>query len=85
MTEPAHIDRLFLMLAIATCIMLGLGTHLFIIGQSKLVDRSDRRDLSLFQLGYRYLLRLVALDRLHDFKMFFRWDFTLPPPGFQKA
>ena len=85
MTNPEHIDRLFLVLAIATCMMLGLGTHLFIIGRSKVVDRSERRDLSLFQLGYRYLLRLLALDRLHDFKMYFRWDFKLPPPGFQKA
>ena len=85
MTDPEHIDRLFLILAIATCMMLGLGTHLFIIGHSKVVDRTDRRDLSLFQLGYRYLLRLVALDRLHEFKMYFRWDFKLPPPGFQKA
>ena len=82
-TEPEQLDRLFLILAIATCMMLGLGTHLFISGQSKVVDRTDRRDLSLFQLGYRYLLRLVALDRLHDFQMYFRWDFKLPPPGFQ--
>lgn len=83
MTDPGHIDRLFLVLAIATCMM--LGTHLFIIGHSKVVDRSERRDLSLFQLGYRYLFRLLALDRLHDFKMYFRWDFKLPAPGFQKA
>ena len=84
-TEPEQLDRLFLILAIATCIMLGLGTHLFISGHSKVVDRSDRRDLSLFQLGYRYLLRLVALDRLDEFKMYFSWDFILPPPGFQNA
>jgi hypothetical protein len=84
-TEPEQLDRLFLVLAIATCLMLGLGTHLFIIGHSKVVDRSDRRDLSLFQLGYRYLLRLLALDRLHDFKMYFRWDFVLPEPGFQRT
>jgi len=83
LTMPEQIDRLFLALAIASCMILGLGTHLFIIGQSKMVDRSDRRDLSLFQIGYRSLLRLLALNQLHKFKMYFRWDFKLPPPGFQ--
>lgn len=84
-TEPEQLDRLFLVLAIATCIMLGFGTHIFITGQSKIVDRPDRRDLSLFQLGYRSLLRFLALDQLHDVNIYFRWDFILPPPGFQSA
>lgn len=83
LTEPEQIDRLFLVLAIATCQVLGLGTHLFITGRSYMVDRSDRRGLSLFQIGFRWFLRLLALDILHDFKMFFRWDFKLPPAGFQ--
>ena len=48
LTIPDQIDRLILVLAIATCITLGLGTHLIISEQSYLVDRSDRRDLSLF-------------------------------------
>ena len=83
LTIPEQIDRLFLALAIATCMILGLGTHLFIIGAAKMVDRSDRRDLSLFQIGYRSLLRFLALNQLHNFKMHFRWDFQLPSPGFQ--
>jgi hypothetical protein len=53
MTTPEHIDRLLLAVAIASCLTLGLGTHLVIIKQTKRVDRSDRRDLSLFQLGWR--------------------------------
>ncbi len=85
LTDPEQIDRLVLVLAIATCLILGLGTHLFISGQSRLVDRTDRRDLSLFQLGFRWFCRLLALDRLPEFKMYFRWTFTLPPPGFQPA
>ncbi len=85
LTHPDQIDRLILVLAIATCQVLGLGTHLIISAHTALVDRSDRRDLSLFQIGFRWFLRLLALDRLHDFKMYFRWDFTLPPPGFQPA
>ena len=83
MTTPEHIDRLILGLAIATCLVLGLGTHLIVINQADLVDRADRRDLSLFQLGWRWLYRLLALDRLHQLKIVFRWDFKLPPAGFQ--
>ena len=85
MTTPAHIDRLILVLAIATCMSLGLGTHLVLIGQTNRVDRSDRRDLSLFQLGLRWFLRLLALNRLEEFKMVFSWAFKLPPAGFQPA
>jgi hypothetical protein len=85
MTTPEHIDRLLLAIAIASCLTLGLGTHLVIIKQTKRVDRSDRRDLSLFQLGWRYLFRLLALNRLSELKVRFSWQFQLPPPGFQRA
>jgi hypothetical protein len=85
MTTPEHIDRLLLAIAIATCLTLGLGTHLVIINQTKRVDRADRRDLSLFQLGWRYLFRLLALNRLSELKVRFSWHFKLPPPGCQRA
>jgi hypothetical protein len=85
MTTPEHIDRLILGLAIATCLTLGLGTHLIVINQADQVDRADRRDLSLFQLGWRWLYRLLALDRLYELKIVFRWDFKLPPAGFQPS
>jgi len=85
MTTPEHIDRLILGIAIATCLALGLGTHLIVIKQADQVDRADRRDLSLFQLGWRWLYRLLALGRLNELKIVFRWDFKLPPPGFQAA
>lgn len=85
MVTPAHIDRLLLAVAIATCITLGLGTHLIVIGQTDLVDRPDRRDLSLFQIGWRWLYRLLALGRLQELHIVFRWDIQLPPPGFQPA
>jgi hypothetical protein len=85
MTNPEHIDRLVLVLAVATCIALGLGTHLILIGETHQVDRADRRDLSLFQIGWRWFFRLLALDRLHELKIVFSWSFELPPPGFQPA
>jgi hypothetical protein len=85
MEDPEHIDRLVLAIAIATCITLGLATDLVLKKKTYLVDRSDRRDLSLFQLGWRWLYRLLALDRLHELKMVFRWDFQLPAAGPQAA
>ena len=85
MTDPEHIDRLVLVLAGATCIALGLGTHLMLVKETRQVDRADRRDLSLFQIGWRWFFRLLALDRLHKLKITLSWDFKLPPPGFQPA
>ena len=85
LTDPAHIDRLILAIAIATCMALGLGTQLVLTHKTARVDRADRRDLSLFQIGWRWLHRLLALDRLPEFKMVFAWRFTLPKPGFRLA
>jgi hypothetical protein len=89
LTDPEHIDRLILAIAIATCFTLGLGTHLIISKQTHQVDRTDRRDLSLFRVpsgrGFRWLFRLLALNRLHECKFIFCWDFKLPPAGFPKA
>jgi hypothetical protein len=85
MTDPEHIDRLVLVLAVATCIALGLGTHLTLIGETHQVDRADRRDLSLFQIGWRWFFRLLALNRLNELTIVFSWSFELPPPGFQPA
>ncbi len=85
LTTPEQIDRLFLGLAIATCLTLGLGTELIVSQQTHLVDRTDRRDLSLFQLGWRYLARLLALQQFEGFTLSFRWDLKLPPAGFQLA
>jgi hypothetical protein len=34
-------------------------------------------------LGWRYLYRLLALDRLVELKITFRWDIKLPPAGFR--
>jgi hypothetical protein len=64
---------------------LGLATHLVLRQQPHRVDRADRRDLSLFQIGWRWLHRLLALNRLQELKIEFSWNFTLPKPGFRPA
>ncbi len=85
MTTPEHIDRLILAIAIATCITMGVGTHIIVTGQSQQIDRTDRRDLSLFQIGWRGIHRILSLNRLKKMKIEFRFDFKLPPAGFQAA
>jgi len=85
LTIPEQIDRLILALALATYITLGLATHLVLTKQTHRVDRADRRDLSLFQIGWRWLHRLLALNRLQDLQLQFSWAFTLPKPGFHPA
>ena len=82
--KPEHIDRLILAIAIGTCLVLGLGTNVLLTNQQKMVDRTDRRDLSLFQIGYRYLIRLLVSGRVKNFKMKFSWEFKLPPAGYKK-
>jgi Transposase DDE domain len=83
LTDPQQIDRLILVLTIATVMLLGLGTTLVFVEQTHLVDRSDRRDLSLFQLGFRWFFRLLALDRLDEFAMLFSYSIHLPQAGAQ--
>jgi hypothetical protein len=85
LTHPEHIDRLVLAIAIATCVTLGLGTQLVLDRKTYLVDRSERRDLSLFQIGWRWLYRLLALNRLQELRLRFSWAFRLPAPGFRSA
>jgi len=82
MEIPSHIDRLILAIAIATWITMGVGTGVILMGDQSEVDRADRRDLSLFQIGYRYFLRLFALNRLERAKIVFNWDFCLLPAGY---
>ena len=84
LTKPEQIDQLLLVVAIATCIVLQVGTEIWLIGEQKSIDRSDRRDLSLFQLGLRGIVRLLVEKRFKLNRFHLDWGFQLPPPGFQK-
>lgn len=60
--HPDRIQRLMLVVALAYLWMLNLGVMAWFTGAAKLVDRSDRRDRSLFSLGRQWLNRLLKLD-----------------------
>jgi hypothetical protein len=55
--DPAHMDRLLLVLQLAACFVLAQGVFLLHHGFRSVLERPDRRSLSLFSLGLRWLDR----------------------------
>jgi hypothetical protein len=60
--HPQRVSRLMLAIALAYLWLLFLGVAAIITGLAKLVDRTDRRDRSLFTIGRQILNRLSKLD-----------------------
>lgn len=58
--STARLSRLVLLLCLLYVWLIRQGLELVIRECTSLVDRHDRRDLSLFKLGYRYIRRLVV-------------------------
>jgi len=55
--DPAHMDRLLLVLQLAACFVLAQGVFVLQHGYRRVLERPDRRTLSLFSLGLRWLDR----------------------------
>ena len=55
--DPAHMDRLLLVLQLAACFVLAQGVFVLHHGYRHILERPDRRTLSLFALGLRWLDR----------------------------
>jgi hypothetical protein len=53
--HPQRLSRLILAVALLFDWLLTLGTQIIRMGLRSWVDRSDRRDLSVFQIGLRFL------------------------------
>jgi hypothetical protein len=53
--DPARMDRLLLALQLAMCFVLAHGTRVLKAGLRAWFERRDRRELSVFTLGLRYL------------------------------
>jgi hypothetical protein len=60
---PERVDRLILLLALATVWMAVLAQRVIRRGERKLLEPRSRRCYSYFQLGLRYIERLLALDQ----------------------
>lgn len=80
--HPQRLSRLMLAIALAYLWLCFLGIRALLTGQAKFVDRSDRRDRSIFSIGRFWLKRRLKLDL--PFPVSF-WPFpfldTLPSSG----
>lgn len=61
--HPERLSRLMLAVALAYLWLCFLGSVALIFGWAKLVDRTDRRDRSIFTIGRQWLNRLLKLDK----------------------
>lgn len=57
-----RLGRLTLMVCLLYLWLLAVGRQVEITGQTDLVDRHDRRDLSLFRLGWDFIERCLSLS-----------------------
>lgn len=64
--DPDRLDRLVLIIALACWWVMAVGIWLHRMGLRREVDRSKRPKLSLFQLGLRYINRLLHLGETPD-------------------
>lgn len=61
--QPARVDRLLFVLALATLWAVALGQRVLKQGQRPAVEERTRRCYSRFQLGLRWVQRCLATDR----------------------
>ena len=70
--DPQRLDRLLLAVALATLYMHELGEYVLRGGRKRRqhIDAGSRRELSIFQLGLRWLKRYMAYqpDRIPPFR-----------------
>lgn len=76
--DPAHMDRLLLVLQLAAAFVLAQGAFVLRHGYRRVLERPDRRSLSLFALGLRWLDR--ARSHLVPLTTSLALPFTGPKP-----
>ena len=59
LADPVRLARLLIAAGLAYIWIIYLGVTALQTGQADLIDRNDRRDLSLFQIGLRWLTHLL--------------------------
>jgi hypothetical protein len=58
-----RLSRLTLAAALLYVWLVAFGSHMIKTGFRRLVDRTDRRDLSIFRIGYRMIERCLTNER----------------------
>ena len=79
--HPQRLERLFLAVALAYLWLVFLGSFVLATGLAKFVDRTDRRDHSIFTIGRRWLLRLLKLNKPLLVRFRPLTNFVLSPAG----
>jgi hypothetical protein len=86
LTDPARLDLLLLAIAVAVLWIYELGETVLRDGQRRTIDPAHKRQLSVFQLGWRWLQRAVSCATLpawtvilHPFKPERAWRGGLVP------
>ena len=59
-----RLSRLMLAVALLYVWLISIGTRTVRSGLRHLIDRKERRDLSIFQIGLRFIERCLTNDRL---------------------
>jgi len=73
-----RLSRLFLVVALAYVWMVCLGVQAICEGVADLVDRSNRRTLSIFKTGWRWFKRQIKLGHIVPIYLALPGDFELP-------
>jgi hypothetical protein len=68
-SDPGRLDRLVLIIALACWWVLSIGIWVHRMGLHAEVDRTKHPRLSLFQLGLRYINRLLHLGHVPDVRL----------------
>jgi hypothetical protein len=64
-----HLSRLTLAVALLYVTLLAFGSQSIKNGHRSLVDRTDRRDLSIFRIGFDMLERILANSLAHSIRL----------------
>ena len=78
LTLPERLSRLFLAVSASYLWMFWLGSQVIIHKQLAQVDRSNRRTLSVFKLGWRWFKQQLKFGLLVPFSLDFSDSFVLP-------
>jgi hypothetical protein len=78
LTLPDRLSRLFLATCASYLWMLCLGSQVLVEENLAQVDRSNRRTLSIFKLGWRWFKRQLKFGLLVPFSLDFSFSFVLP-------
>ena len=60
--HPVRLDRLMLVVSLVYLWLVAIGEHVLHYRLTDEIDRHDRRDLSIFRLGWDFLERRLALN-----------------------